>query len=380
LRGKPVIVVQTLTDTTSAIAASYEAKAFGVKTGTRVSEAKRLCPSLIIVKASHKRYSEYHERILAAVDTCVPVEKVMSIDELACRLTGKQRQIPAARELAFKIKRAIREGVGECLSCSIGLAPNVFLGKVASDIQKPDGLVVITLDHLPGILLPLKLQDIYGIGPQMELRLNKAGIISVADLWQASSSELRRVWGSVNGVLFHQMLHGADIQPPSSPFAKSLGHQHVLEPVLRTTGGAREYAHHLVTKAAERLRHKDYYCRRLAVHMRWMGDLGSWSNEMTFQETRDTGFLLDRLERLWVGVPEYKPLSVGVTLLDLVPAIHHQPDLFDTQEGEDRLSPVVDGLNRRFGRNTIGFGQVPPEVRKFSGHAAFQRVPEPWEF
>lgn len=111
-----------------------------------------------------------------------------------------------------------------------------------------------------------------------------------------------------------------------------------------------------------------------------MGDLGSWWNDTSFNETRDTGFLLARLEELWAGVPDYKPLSVGVTLLDLVPAQHHQPDLFDESEQQDKLSPVVDGLNRRFGRNMIGFGQVPAEVRKFSGHAAFQRVPESWEF
>jgi DNA polymerase-4 len=380
LRGKPIIVTQMLADTTSAIAASYEAKAFGIKTGTRVREAKQMCPTLTVVKATHQRYSLYHERILEAVDTCIPVEKVMSIDELACKLMGREREIPVARELANKIKRTIRERVGECLSCSIGLAPSIFLGKVASDIQKPDGLVVITPDNLPDILLPLKLTDIYGIGSRMETRLNRAGIVTIADLWAATSSTLRRVWGGVQGVLFHQMLHGVDIQPQSSPFSRSLGHQHVLEPELRTAEGARNFAHHLLSKAAERLRHKEYYCRRLSLHLRWMGDLGSWSNEISFQETCETSFLLGRLEELWSGVPSYKPLSVGVTLLDLVPAQHHQLDLFGEGERPNRLAPLVDGLNRRFGRNTVGFGRVPDAVQKFTGHAAFQRVPEGWEF
>jgi DNA polymerase-4 len=380
LRGKPIIVTQMLVDTTSAIAASYEAKAFGIKTGTRVREAKQLCPSLTVVQAKHQRYSVYHERILEAVDTCIPVDKVMSIDELACRLMGREREISVARELANKIKRTIREQVGDCLRCSIGLGPSVFLGKVASDIQKPDGLVVITPDNLPDVLLPLKLTDIYGIGSRMETRLNSAGIMSVADLWAASSTTLRRVWGGVQGLLFHQMLHGVDIQPQSSAFSRSLGHQHVLEPELRTAKGARDYAHHLLSKAGERLRNKDYYCRRLCLHLRWMGDLGSWSNEVSFQETRETSFLLARLEELWSGIPTYKPLSVGVTLLDLVPAQHHQPDLFGERERPSRLAPLVDGLNRRFGRNTVGFGKVPDAVQKFTGHAAFQRVPESWEF
>jgi DNA polymerase-4 len=291
-----------------------------------------------------------------------------------------ERKIPVACELAAKIKRALRERVGECLTCSIGLAPSIFLGKVASDIQKPDGLVVITKDNLPDVLLHLELQEIYGIGARMEERLNRAGIFTVADLWQASSLRLRQVWGGINGVLFYQLLHGADLQPPSSRFSHSLGHQHVLEPELRTTGGARQFAHHLLTKAAERLRHKDYYCRRLGVSLHWMGDLGGWWDEISFHETRDTDFLLARLEQLWGNAPPFKPLSVGVMLLGLVPAIHHQPDLFASNPRHLRLSLLIDRINRRYGRNTIGFGHVPAQVRQFNGHAAFQRVPESWEF
>src|SRR5215831_4438962 len=381
LRGQPIIIVQMMaTDSTVAIAASYEAKAHGIKTGTRVKEAKRLCPAVIPVQANHKLYSIYHERILEAVDTCVPVEKVLSIDEVACRLTGRERSLADARELALKIKSVLLERVGECLTCSIGLAPSIFLGKVASDIQKPDGLVVITENNLPDVLLQLKLQDIYGIGARMEKRLNRGGVHSVADLWQASSAQLRQIWGGINGVLFHQLLHGADLQPPSSAFAQSIGHSHVLEPQMRTTEGAQQYSQHLLTKAAERLRHGEYYCRRLAVHLRWMGDLGDWRNETSFPETQDTGFLLARLAELWHGVPHMKPMSVGVTLLRLVPAIYHQPDLFNANERHERLSPVVDRINRRFGRNTIGFGQVPEDIRRFKGHAAFHHVPEEWEF
>jgi DNA polymerase IV len=381
LRGKPVIVVQTLTDSAVAIAASYAAKAQGVKTGTVLREARRLCPDVIPVQANHRLYTEYHERILAAVDTCLPIEKVMSIDEVACRLMGTEREVEAARALALKVKRALREQVGECLTCSIGIAPNVFLGKVGSDLRKPDGLVVITHDDLPGILLGLKLQDIYGIGERMEERLHRAGILTVDELWQASPMRLRRVWGGINGLLFHQMLHGVDIQPPSSRFAKSMGHQHVLEPELRTNKGAANFARHLLTKAAERLRRGDYYCRRLGLHLSWAGDLGGWWDEVSFNETRDTGFLLGCLDRLWPRVPRTKPLSVGVVLLDLVPASAHQPDLFDTaSQRRQKLSPIVDRINDRYGRCAIGFGLLPPEVRAFKGHAAFRRVPESWEF
>ena len=381
LRGQPVIVVQTLTPNAVAIAASYEAKAFGIKTGTLIREARKLCPQVIPVKANHRLYSEYHERILTAVDTCLPVEKVCSIDEIACRLMGTERQVPIARELALKVKHALREQVGECLTCSIGIAPNVFLGKVGSDLQKPDGLVVITQDDLPDILLGLELQDIYGIGRRMEQRLHRVGILNVSQFWNATPFQLRRVWSGINGLLFHQMLHGVDVQPPSSRFPKSIGHQHVLEPELRSRKGAHDFAQHLLTKAGERLRRGDYYCRRLAVHLSWTGNLGGWGDETDFCETQDTGFLLARLDEIWQRVPKYKPLSVGVVLLDLVPADHHQPDLFaaDTDRRQ-KISPLIDHINDRYGRGAIGFGLLSSEVRAFRGHAAFHRVPEIWEF
>jgi len=91
-------------------------------------------------------------------------------------------------------------------------------------------------------LLGLELQEIYGIGTRMEQRLHRAGICTVAQLWNATPFQLRRVWGGINGLLFHQMLHGVDIQPPSSRYSKSIGHQHVLEPELRTTKGAHDFA------------------------------------------------------------------------------------------------------------------------------------------
>ena len=109
LRGRPVIVVQTPAESAVAIAASYAAKAFGIKTGTLVREARRLCPDVVPVRADHRLYTDNHERILKAVDTCMPVEKVCSIDEMACRLMGTERQVPFARELALKIKRALHD-------------------------------------------------------------------------------------------------------------------------------------------------------------------------------------------------------------------------------------------------------------------------------
>lgn len=390
LRGKPVAVVQMLTDSTCAIAASQEAKKFGIKTGTAIWQAKQKCRDLVLVKARHRIYVDYHNRIIKAVNNCLPIEKVCSIDELACRLMGSERIVENARSLAHKVKQTILRQVGDGMTCSVGLAPSLFLGKVASDMQKPNGLVVITQNDLPHILYSLSLTDICGIGDRMEMRLNRLGIATVQDLLHAPREVLRQAWGGINGVLYHELLHGADLLFPSSTESHSIGHQHVLEPSLRTMGGAQQFSQHLLVKAAERLRNQNYFAKRLSLFLSRADIHEKWFDEIGFHETQDSAFLLERLRQLWKKAPTIKPIKVGIVLSGLVPAHRHQPDLFlDTQQpaqtsrkqiDRQALSPLMDRINRRYGRGAIGYGLPDNLVRQFTGHAAFQRVPEPWEF
>src|ERR1700691_6094665 len=122
LRGCPVAVAPMMADTTVCIAASYEAKAFGVRTGTVVAEAKRMCPGLILVEARHEIYIDYHRRIVEAVEKCLPVTAVLSIDEMACRLIGRERPLLAAIDLGRRVKESIRVNVGPMLRSSVGIA------------------------------------------------------------------------------------------------------------------------------------------------------------------------------------------------------------------------------------------------------------------
>ena len=126
LRGKPVAVVPVMTDATCAIAASYEAKAFGIKTGTPIYEAKKLCPDLICVLGSHEVYVDYHHRILDEINNHIPISVVASIDEAACRLMDNENAPEIATKIAKNIKLGIAENVGEYLRSSIGIAPNKY--------------------------------------------------------------------------------------------------------------------------------------------------------------------------------------------------------------------------------------------------------------
>ena len=131
LRGQPIGIVPVANvETTVCIAASYQAKKYGVKTGTAVHDAKMLCPHILLVEARPRHYVEYHHRIIAAIERCIPVHTVMSCDEFACQLLGREREIQRATSIAYAIKQELRT-VGITLRCSIGLAPNRLLAKIA---------------------------------------------------------------------------------------------------------------------------------------------------------------------------------------------------------------------------------------------------------
>src|SRR5438445_6662965 len=152
-----------MADSGTCIAASYPAKKFGVKTGTSVREARQRCPGIVIVPARMELYVEYHQKIIAAAESVTIIHAVRSIDEMAIKLDPSERSEPAARALALKLKAAIRAGAGEALTCSIGVAGNEFLAKMAGDLMKPDGLTFLPPEEIPRKLLKLPLTDFPGI-------------------------------------------------------------------------------------------------------------------------------------------------------------------------------------------------------------------------
>jgi DNA polymerase IV len=376
LRERPLIVVQTMAETTCAIAASYPAKALGIKTGTLVHEARRLCPHLKLVQADHKLYVDYHHRILRAIEKHVPVQEVMSIDEVACRLDKRQQHAVVACELALRIKHEIETQVGACLTSSIGISANKLLAKLASNMQKPDGLVILPVDELPSAVLHLQLRDIPGIGPSMAERLRKASITDIATLWNTDASRLRLIWGGVAGAKMHGLLHGEDIVGPKH--ARSIiGHQHVLAPDERTKQKSAPVMRQLLVRAAQRLRDEGFFCRRLAVEVKWLGrGRGLWTASRSFSETQDTGVLLPILQKIWREVPDLTPLRIGVALSGLAPEQAHQPDLFD-KPSDARLVTAIDELNARFGKGAITYGAAAGDQ---TSKIAFQRVPKVKEF
>lgn len=376
LRGKPVAVVPVMADTTCAIAASYEAKKFGIKTGTIIKDAKKLCPELLIVQARHRIYIEYHNRLVSAVKSCIPVDSVLSIDEMACTLMGKQQKKENAIALALQIKKEIREQVGEHLKCSIGLAPNQFLAKTATDMQKPDGLVVIEEKDLPQCLYKLKLNDLVGIGRRMEPRLRKFGIDSVEKLCNANKSLLRRVWGGIEGERYYSQLRGEVVSRPPT-HRSTISHSHVMSPEHRTMDGAYAVLHRLLQKAAMRLRYMEYAAGSMSIGVRFL-DGGKWRNEASFSFTQDTIVLIKIFDALWDELKnkKYKPIKVYVAFYNLVPEELITPSFFEDYDKIKSLNTAVDKLNKKFGYGAAYYGGSHAALKSAPMRIAFTQIPD----
>ncbi|MEP7157759.1 MAG: helix-hairpin-helix domain-containing protein [Betaproteobacteria bacterium] len=379
LRGKPVGVVPMLADTTCLIAASYEAKKFGVKTLTNVAEAKRIIPDIQLVVARHELYIEYHHKLVKAVDEIAPVRQVLSIDEMVCDLPSGYKSVERAIELSMAIKRNLLN-VGEYLKVSIGLAPNTFLAKLASDMQKPDGLVVLEEHDVPGKIQHLPLRALHGIGKNMEERLLRHGIKTIADLYRQTPEQLRSVWGGVGGERYYARLRGAEVSDADHGMG-SISHSHVLAPELRNKDDAYAVLNRLTQKAAMRLRKVDRYTAHIAVKVKFLNG-PSWENDTKFLETQDTLDLLHALDKLWLTYPKKKsltPLQVGVVLGGLSLEAAQSARLFDDLEqtgDKKKLNATIDSLNTRFGKHAAYFGGAHRALDHGKIAIAFNHIPD----
>jgi DNA polymerase-4 len=375
LRNRPVAVSPVKAETTCCIAASHEAKRFGIKCGTPVYEARRMCPSIRIVLARPELYIRIHDDLKKAVETCMPVERTLSIDEFACRLSSDRREPEMTIRLAREVKDAIRTRVGKFLRASIGIAPNQFLAKVAADMQKPDGLTLLQDHELPQRLHGLELMDFPGIGRRMGQRLHRAGIQKAAQLCGLSAAELSRLWGSkiVGSNWWHQ-LRGYDL-PVKEQNRFSVGNSHVLGPKLRTPELARGVLIRLLHKAAARLRYIGYFARSISVLVECV-EYQACHSSLRMAPCQDTLKLIEFASTLWPYEFPSLPKRVSVVLADLIPARNVAGLLF----GEDRqlsaLAQAMDRVNQRWGAHAVYFAGMHGQQETAHTAIAFNQIPD----
>lgn len=380
LLGKPVAVLTTDAPNAAVIAASLEAKRCGVGMGTRKGEARHLCPQIVFRAVKHDVCTRYHHRIRAAAEQVLPISKAHSVDEFSCLLTGSQQDLKTALAIGRQLQQRLLR-LNPALRCSVGLGPNRLLAKIAAELEKPLGLNWLLPEVLPARIAHLALDDLPGISRAMRARLERSGVTTVPALYQLPLRQARAIWGSVEGERFLTALRGGEVSETATQH-HSLGHGQVLTGSSRIPDQARLVARRLLVKAGSRLRREGYWARGL-----WLGvvcaDKGrlSWGGQI--MATQDTFFLLETLQRYWQRLNPRRPLRLHVYLTGLVPEAEHIPDLFADPQSASRqqLLRAVDGLNRRYGKDTVHFGLLAQHQVPYAGaKIAFGRIPDLDEF
>lgn len=367
LRGRPVAITAMENEKGSCVAASYEAKAFGVKTGTRVAEARQLCPDIQFRPSRHRLYVRYNIAVAEVLDRFAELERIRSVDEFQLILSGPATELEGARDLVMRMKHAVAKEVGECLRFSAGIGPNHLLAKIAGKLEKPDGFRWLSKENMPQALSHLSLDDLPGISRGMGARLEKAGVRSIGDLVALDPRHARRIWNSVEGERFVRMLQGMDI--PLQPSRRGgFGNSKVLAPEFRAPEEAYLVSRWLIEKAAARLREEGRVAGRFALQIS-IADRSGWSRSVKCAPAQDTlGFL--RINRTlwrsaWPAIRGQTLLSIGVQLSDVQLLCDRSGDLLSGVQAAERspqekAAVAADSINRRFGAGTIRYGDNQP--------------------
>ena len=387
LHDKSVGVIPLPSAHSGLIACCYRAKSFGVKRGMRQPEAKALCPDIVFLPARHDVYVRIHHDIIQLVDRFMPVVRTWSIDELECRLPRLTQQ--AALRLTQDMRAALERHIGALITPSIGLSSNQLLAKIAAEMDKPRGLIILHPDELPGKLFDVPLRAIPGIARGIEYRLNRAGIFTVKDLWNIQPKHARAIWRNVEGERLWAQLHGYVTARPETKRAM-FAHGRILSGPWRRKDKARDCLTLLCAKAARRMRAENFVATKLTVSLKHPSKR-RYSHEIQFPPSRDDFTLLRAMRRAFArtaaAAQSQTYLSASVTLHGLRREGHYSQDLFeynsapDNKAGYENLSDIMDTLNKRYGGTKIYLG---PRYEPPGGYAgakiAFGRVPSLEDF
>ena len=379
LRGRPIGVAPMLVESTCCIAASYEAKAYGVKTGTRVSDARTMCPEITIVQARPPLYIDIHHKIVEIVESCIHVDHVLSIDEMLCWLPLNWRDDEKVEAIGLEIKTKLNAAFEGALRCTIGVAPNGWLAKVASKMRKPDGFFIVKDEDLPHALYPLELIDLHGIGKNMEMRFHAHGVHTVEELYGCSKETLAAIWGGVGGSRLWHKLRGEEISDiDANPTKRSIGHGHVLPPEYRAQAKAITVIHRLVQKAAFRARSHGLMAGALSLQVKYT-NFTSWEESLVFGETGDCLFLTKAITAIWRNRPDRSSplMKVNIVLSRLVPEGNHTPSLFQQEANDNKaLNEAMAEVVSKFGKQALYLGGAHGAMEAAQPKIAFQHIPD----
>jgi DNA polymerase IV len=359
LRGKSVVVAGDPQKRGVVSAASYEARRFGVHSAMPTAQALRLCPELIVLPVRMERYLEASGQIREILDQYTPLVEPISIDEAFLDVTGCERLWGSAEEIGRNIRQVIREQTE--LTASVGVAPNKFLAKLASDLEKPDGFVVVTEENKQEILDPLPVGKIWGVGKVTCEHLEKAGIRTIADLRLQEVGELRKVVGNCADHL-SDLARGIDDRAVQTEWEeKSLSREQTFAQDVADKQALLAVLHGQVQDVAYRLRQKNFKTRTITLKLRY-GDFRTVTRNRMFDAATNTTQTLwqaaKKVFEQWHQKSGGALRLIGFGAAQLEDEQGGQLLLFTDpqEEKQEKIDQAVDTITQRFGRGTLRRG------------------------
>jgi DNA polymerase-4 len=358
LRGTPLIVGGTGGRGVVA-AASYAVRKYGVRSAMPIREALRLCPHAVCVRPRFTRYQEISAQVFAIFHEFTPLVEGLSLDEAFLDVTNSQAALGSAATIAQDIKRRIRERTG--LTASVGLAPNKLIAKIASDLRKPDGLVIVSPDDVQAVLDPLPVGRLFGVGPKTAAQLQSRGIQSLRDLRSSSDTVLRAIFGKYGPSIRARACGIDDREVVPDADEKQISAEETFDIDIKQPQQMHAQLAELIDRATARLRVQEWLAGRVTVKIR-RNDFRTFTRQASLQpptqETRAIGEHAHRLLDGWLREhPRAAVRLLGVGTGDLTRA--PQLDLFaaDSQSVRDkRLDAALDTIRSKFGRSAVARG------------------------
>jgi DNA polymerase-4 len=351
LRGKPVIVGGGRDERGVVMAASYEARRYGVQSAMPLRTAGRRCPNGVFLPGRPERYRELSQQIMSIFASYTPLVEPISLDEAFLDVTASSAAFGDGPTIARRIKQRVLDEVG--LVVSVGVATNKLCAKVASDLRKPDALVVVARGEEAAFLAPLPIRRLWGVGPQAQQALGDYGVTTIGQLAALEPSTLQRRFGR-HGTDLSTRARGIDasaVEPMQAP--KSVGHEHTFHADTADRGRLEATLLDLAESVATRLRRHDLAARAVQLKLRYEGFETLTRQAPLPHATRDTGPLYDTAVALLLRtlIAGRGVRLIGLTAISLTEA--QQLTLFGTPEREDRLARSIDAVRERFGVSAI---------------------------
>lgn len=360
LRGRPVLVGYAGPRGVVA-AASYESRTFGCRSAQPMAVALRRCPHVAVMPVRFARYREISQRVFGILETCTPLVEPLSLDEAFLDVTASQRLLGEPEQIARRIKEEVRSTTG--LTASVGLSGNKFLAKLASDLQKPDGLCVIRPEEAEATLAPLAVTRLWGVGPKTAARLAGIGIKTIGDLRKLSPEILAARVGAEEAEHYRRLSAGLDDRPvvPDRE-AKSIGQEQTFGADVSDPQFVRDVLLEQTEQVGRRVRKHRLRARAVVVKIRF-GEFQTITRRCTLADATDETASLWQAARALFGAwakDSFRPVRlIGMSATEFTTGASQLP-LFDDPQSQKqrRLDSVLDQISGKFGVDAIRRGRT----------------------